>query len=89
MNPRRSRQRTEMSSWPSSTTITTIITITTRFIPATGPASLSYLLADTGIITITTTIITASIAVTIEVARQRMTGNRTLRVLFFYAEVWG
>jgi hypothetical protein len=74
MNPRRSRQQTEMSSLPSSTTII-ITTITITAIIADimamtrGPAS-SSCLADTVITTIITiTTITASIAATIEYRR--------------------
>src|SRR5258708_8766977 len=70
MNPRRPRRRTKTFSLPSTTTTTIIITTTTDMADIMGmmrrPAS-SSCLADT-VITIIT-IITASIAATIEVAR--------------------
>jgi hypothetical protein len=82
MNPRPFRQQTKMPSLRSITIITTTIIIAN--IAGMPPAS-SWCLADTVITTITTIIITASTAATIEVARHRMMRKQGLRVLFFCA----
>ena len=78
MNPHPPRQRMEISSLRSI--IITIITIITANIAGMRPAS-SWFLADIVTIIITTTIITASIVGTIEVA---LTNNekKGLRALF-------
>jgi hypothetical protein len=87
MSRGRVRQRTKTSTLLNSITIiitTIIITIANIADIMMSPAS-SWYLPDTAVIIITTTItiITASTAATIEVARYRMMKNRTLRVLFF------
>ena len=96
MNQGRPSRRTKTSNWHNSTITTTIITIiitimlgadTSMMSPASSWCLPDTVVIITVIITTTITIITASTAATIEVARapRGMTNKQDLRVLFFCA----